>query len=708
MKVHAPNIHPFAANGHFSLYYRPFFSLSSYPFCLFSLGLPMEQLRLFDFVDTAPTSKLLNGSYFQSILSTLQIDYGTGWVDHFGLALRHWFRQVNHQPIKTLSLFSGGGGLDIGFADAGFHSLEMVEIEKKYIKTLEANAASSKIFAGSKPVCQDICDYLPPKNLRVDFIIGGPPCQTFSAAGRRAAGVLGTTDPRGTLFEEYVRLLTLLKPKGFLFENVYGMMGAQEGDAWEAVKEAFKSAGYSIHFRILDTADYGVPQHRERIFIVGLREGVNEGKYLFPRPTHGPDSEDDEPYFTAGMAVAGADVSEATEGLGGQYGHLLAEIPPGLNYSFYTEKMGHPRPIFGWRSKFSDFLYKADPDAPVRTIKAQGGQYTGPFSWENRPLTVSEFKRLQTIPDEYLLVGTRQVGIEQIGNSVPPQMARMLALSILNQVFGVALPFELHSLAPSEPLGFRQRKRQKSGEYAQKAQVAIALIQTYPGEAQRASLLPSQQQVSRYLTPNFGWFTSPRANAASVRVHFHLDESAWRIDAQTLDQDIAFTNCYEMTIRPHLHEQWMVPVARVTLTGGDFSAQTFTALWKAFEEKLLEVTGVADLIQLSGYYQYAPKFWVDFRFHTPSSSVIWNLLSAIVQGSGVSKQLSADAFGTLFGFAPQEILPIFEQLRAMGYEVRNHHTNPQITPGDYLIPYAFPTLTPRSIQLKKKLRVPHE
>src|SRR4030043_1109271 len=102
--------------------------------------------------------------------------------------------------------------------------------------------------------------------------MGGPPCQTFSAAGRRAAGVSGTTDPRGQLFKEYVRILNQLKPKGFLFENVYAIVGAQGGSAWKEIQEAFKGAGYNLHYRVLDTADYGVPQHRERLIIVGTRD----------------------------------------------------------------------------------------------------------------------------------------------------------------------------------------------------------------------------------------------------------------------------------------------------------------------------------------------------------------------------------------------------------------------------------------------------
>lgn len=186
---------------------------------------------------------------------------------------------------------------------------------------------------------------------------------------------------------------------GFLFENVYGIIGAQKGEAWKEILKSFSEVGYRLYYRIVDAADYGVPQHRERLIIVGLKEG----KFQFPRPTHGPDSIDDEPFYNAETAVMGVALTEEENksGIGGRYGALLDDIPPGLNYSFYTEEMGHPTPIFAWRSKFSDFLYKADPNQPVRTIKASGGAYTGSFHWENRFFAYSEYKRLQTFPDDY-------------------------------------------------------------------------------------------------------------------------------------------------------------------------------------------------------------------------------------------------------------------------------------------------------------------
>lgn len=334
----------------------------------------MKQLSFEDieatFADKESQEKTLEKSWVSHVCEILGIELEPGWPDQFGKQMRELLEDQQHKPIQVLSLFSGGGGLDIAFNDMGFHSVEMVELEEKYTNTLTHNAKLGKRVEGTKINCIDIRDYHPPKNLDVDFIIGGPPCQTFSAAGRRAAGVSGTTDPRGTLFEEYVRLLRIIKPKGFLFENVYGIVGANKGKDWAAIIEAFEEAGYHISYRILDCADYGVPQHRERLIIVGLQHG----EFRFPYPTHGPDSIGKEPYYIAGHAVKGLDISDLVSGINGKYGHLLDGIPPGLNYSFYTEKLGHPNPVFGWRSKFSDFLYKADPDMPVRTIKAQGGQ----------------------------------------------------------------------------------------------------------------------------------------------------------------------------------------------------------------------------------------------------------------------------------------------------------------------------------------------
>jgi site-specific DNA-cytosine methylase len=352
---------------------------------------------------------------------------GPAWPDRFGKWITEWSKNKLVAPIRTFSLFTGAGGLDIGFHQAGFHAAVMVEVDERFVATLGANCGLFGLFGNAAPRAVDVRKYKPSEIGTVDFIIGGPPCQSFSAAGRRAGGVQGTTDERGQLFLAYVDLLKGLKPRGFLFENVYGITGTNAGRDWGEIREAFSSAGYSVSYRVLDTADYGVPQHRERMFIVGLRDG----SFRFPRPTHGPDSPNRLPYYAAGTAVDGAPQQQQEEPVtvNGRYGKLLTEIPPGLNYSFFTERMRHPRPLFAWRSKFSDFLYKADPARPVRTIKAQGGQYMGPFHWDNRPFSTSELKRLQTFPDDYQIIGGRAAVIHQIGNSVPPQVARIRAVA---------------------------------------------------------------------------------------------------------------------------------------------------------------------------------------------------------------------------------------------------------------------------------------
>ncbi len=658
----------------------------------------MEQLSLpLVFANTLPEQLI----WFKEILAFLNINPNLNWPDAFGLSLRNYFTKSNYTPIKTLSLFTGGGGLDIAFHDAGFDIVQMVELEAKYIQTLLKNSQPGRLLENSQPICIDIREYFPNSELAIDFIIGGPPCQTFSAAGRRASGVAGLSDTRGMLFAEYVRLIKILQPKGFLFENVYGITGAENGEAWKKIQNAFKQAGYQINFRVLDAADYGVPQHRERLFIVGIKEG----NYLFPSPTHGPDSPGQIPFYSAGAAVIGADPSDAELGISGRYGYLLNDIPPGLNYSFYTAEMGHPQPVFSWRSKFSDFLYKADPELPVRTIKAQGGQYTGPFSWENRRFTIAELKRLQTFPDAYEIVGNRSSCIEQIGNSVPPQLGRILALSILEQVMNISLPFSMHYLPPTKQLGFRQRKRQLTQRYAQKAQAAIAFLKSNGKFSSSASPHPRLSEKSvRFLSENFAWSKNETCLSTKIFLKYDFQPESWIIEANLNDIweiegkyiiDISSANgC----------ENWGLDTTQVKLIARDLDGRIFTALWKAFEEKLTELTRKADLVQLSGYYQYKPHLNSKMTINDQlKNDKFWQIIQCLINGIGVANQLSKQQLAFLWGVNNNEIFSYLKRLRIMGYEIRNHQTNPQINPGEYLIPYAFPTLTPKSVQLRKTL-----
>lgn len=633
-----------------------------------------------------------DGATFSEICQILGcVNNVPGWPDTFGNAVTQYLTITNTPKIRTLSLFSGAGGLDIGFSDVGFEIVEAVEIESKFCETLEINSGKGKRFENSKVNCTDIRAFSGKHLGKIDFIIGGPPCQTFSAAGRRANGVLGTTDVRGVLFREYVRLLQELSPVGFLFENVYGIVGAQGGKPWKEILDSFAEVGYKLYYRIVDAADYGAPQHRERLIIVGLKDGV----FRFPRPTHGPDSLDKQPFYNAGTAIAGVSVGEEQGklNLGGRYGQLLHDIPPGLNYSFYTEEMGHPNPIFAWRSKFSDFLYKADPDVPVRTIKASGGAYTGPFHWENRFFSYGEFKRLQSFPDDYEISGSKQTAVKQIGNSVPPQLARMMAIAIRQQVFQTHFPFALSLLEDYEELSFRKRKRELTNLYRQKAEAAIAKmkIKTHQGPASRVYFCK--------MASNFA-FTETSQESADYRVSVKWGSSL-SIEIREEHGNRHIPLLMHLDIYP-CEKEWALSVDRAKIDVYATDIKAFTVAWKVFEQELISNSIKADLVQLNGYYRYTSKLRCQcaLREGFPYGDII----ESIVAGENVTKVISQEDMGAAWEVSTKEIVQIAQLLRELGYEIRNHTTNPQIQEGYWLIPYAFPTLTPLSVQLRKKVQ----
>ena len=639
-----------------------------------------------------------NHSWFRDAIEFMGVsDKLPAWPDAFGAELRFCIKNKPPVPIKTLSLFSGGGGLDIGFSDAGFKIVECVEIEEKFAETLRKNSATGKKLQNTKITCIDIRSYEPSfKN--IDFIIGGPPCQTFSAAGARAAGVTGLDDQRGTLFEEYVRLVKQLNPKGFLFENVYRIVGAQGGNPWKLIQKAFQDAGYKLHWRIIDAADYGVPQHRERLIIVG----VKDGEFLFPYPTHGPDSQDNRPYYSAGKAVTGIDTSKCKIGINGRHGHLLDSIPTGLNYSFYTEKLGHPNPVFGWRSKFSDYLYKADPETPVRTIKAQGGQYTGPFSWHNRPFNFEELKRLQTFPDDYKIVGNRQSSIVQLGNSVPPQVARILALSTSEQMFNTDFPFNIKYMPPHLTLGFRKRKSRLTKIYAKKAGEAIA-SQTKSGMFKDKSNPLRQGKVMRYLIKGIELSDKNIKNSIAFNFEFTTTRKVWRFILT--EKNVIPEKQYSINIRLSKTQSSILNTNKIELLSMSDNVTTLSALWKFLEKTIKDISHKDDLIQLFGYYQYHQKNEFNLSFHNKALKNIgcWKMAKSITDGLTSGTPLHIDEISAIFQLNKVEFSTSVKKLKSVGYEIRNHNTNPQIDNDCYLIPYPFPTLNERSLQRLTRL-----
>ncbi len=608
--------------------------------------------------------------------------------DEFGVALQKWSKENIVHPINIVALFSGAGGLDIGFCDTGFNLIESVELINKFAETMEINQQENGYFKNAKILCEDIRKYEPNINKKIDFVIGGPPCQSFSAAGRRAAGVSGTKDDRGNLFQEYVRVLKELKPKGFLFENVYGLLGAEKGESIKKIVQAFKDIGFNVSYKILDAADYGVPQHRERLIIVGLKDGV----FKFPKPTHGPDAKNGNYHYSAENAIAllNNPIDENFKPLNGRFGHLLSEVPPGLNYSYFTEKMGHPSPIFAWRSKFSDFLYKADPLSPIRTLKASGGQYTGPFHWNNRHFTIDELKLLQTFPAQYKILGNRAIASKQIGNSVPPQFARLLALSVLNQVFDIKLPFELQYLGELDKLTFRKLKNQKTNTYLKKASSAISNLDVNIKE-----VLPRNIKVT--LKENFKLVET---KSSDVEIKFTPKTKKWefRLITNKKSKELFRINITRLNNSPLFYA-----INEVTLISDSLEYIHYAILWKVFEKELANNQIKADLVQFNGYYQYSNNINYELIKTTTANNNIWRVIELILLDSKIGQIRNIGEFANDYDMPEDELIAAFFELRKIGFEIRNSNTNPEIPDREFLIPYKFPTLTHQSVQLNKSL-----
>jgi DNA (cytosine-5)-methyltransferase 1 len=239
--------------------------------------------------------------------------------------------------------------------------------------------------------------------------------------------------------EGYLRALRIIKPRAFLLENVAGLAYDVHSDALDFIIRAAKAAGYTCEGRVLNSADFGVPQLRERFFLVGFLGGH---RFDFPAPTHrSPDSSDlfsaQMPrWVTTGDAISDLDQGRELPGhfAGGQHHDLLCQVPPGDNYLFFTKKRGHPTPKFRWRSRYWSFLLKLSPSLPSWTIQARRSNNMGPFHWRNRILTIDEVKRLQTFPDSWQLAGTIERQWRQLGNAVPPLLSAVLAQAIADKL----------------------------------------------------------------------------------------------------------------------------------------------------------------------------------------------------------------------------------------------------------------------------------
>jgi DNA (cytosine-5)-methyltransferase 1 len=373
--------------------------------------------------------------------------------------------------LRAISLYTGVGGLDFGLEAAGIRTAAAVEMDSACCRTLRLNrkwpvieddihdVSSERILAEAKL-----------ERGEADLLVGGPPCQPFSKSSYWVTGdSLRLDDPRSDTLSAYLRVLRDTQPKAFLLENVYGLAYKGKSEGLDllvrGIREINKKtkSNYSVSCSVLNTADYGVPQTRERVFLVGSRDGAT---FNFPPATHIAPEERRlldtglEPHRTAWDALADVFPNLGEPGLevGGRWGALLPSIPEGQNYLWHTPR-GGGKSLFGWRTRYWSFLLKLAKNRPSWTIQAQPGPYIGPFHWTNRRLTTHEMCRLQTFPDGLKFESSRNEVQRMLGNAVPSLMAEILAREIRKQLLKAPargalklLPPRRHQIPDPEPV----------------------------------------------------------------------------------------------------------------------------------------------------------------------------------------------------------------------------------------------------------------
>ena len=349
--------------------------------------------------------------------------------------------------MNAIDLFSGAGGLTLALRGAGFKVLFSNEINPKFAKTHEYN------FPDIPLINKDIKTVTRENVTRatcgapVDVIVGGPPCQGFSMFGKRrfvnTQGYDPGADPRNHLVYEYIRMVKLIRPKFFFMENVKGFMSLDHGMFVDEVKRQFRDLGYKdIWCEIVCAVDYGVPQERYRMFMIGNRLGV---KFSPPKPTHfAPEVEGKQHFMTVGEAILDL-VGEENKvpnhvPLGhkpiveARYAYVkegcklnVADLPPELAVATRRDSKT------GKVANYSHVFKRLHRDRPSTTM-VPGHNAFPIHPTLNRTLTPREAARIQTFPDSHIFFGTRQDQCIQVGNAVPPKMAEPFLCEIAKHI----------------------------------------------------------------------------------------------------------------------------------------------------------------------------------------------------------------------------------------------------------------------------------
>ncbi len=328
------------------------------------------------------------------------------------------------KPLKKpriVSIFSGCGGLDYGFHMEGYETVWANDFAEWACKSYAYNIGNVISY-------EDITKINPYENNAIpecDLVLGGFPCQDFSIIWKQP-GLNGT---RGGLFRHFAEFVDAKRPKAFVAENVKGLITANGGKAIDTIIKDFESIapGYIVKPHLYNFAEYGVPQFRERVLLVGVR--IDTGfDFVHPKPSHGPNGE--LPYVTAGEALQGVEnvptnnehinIKEKTK-------KVLELIPEGGNFTDIEKD----NPLYV-KGMISHVYRRIKRDEPAKTIIAAGGGGTWGYHFpEPRPLTNRERARLQSFPDDFVFKGSIAEVRRQIGNAVPPVGVRAVATRLL-------------------------------------------------------------------------------------------------------------------------------------------------------------------------------------------------------------------------------------------------------------------------------------
>lgn len=351
--------------------------------------------------------------------------------------------------INVVSLFSGGGGLDLGFVAEGYNVIWAIDNNKNATETY-------KINIGDHIRCADINQIDISRIPHADVVIGGPPCQSFSLAGKR-----NVEDERGQLVWKYIHIIEQVKPKAFVFENVMGLLSAKnlQGEKIvELLKIAFREIGYTIEQQVVNAADYGIPQRRKRVIIVGLK-----GKeFKFPQPTHSEDGKRLKRYISVEEALGDLPDAIADENGTVEYRvtaqneyqryvrrdgdvtehfipkmseldkYIVSHVKPGGNYMDIPADVNSSRIKRLQKDGGHTTCYgRLSPDKPSYTINTYFNRPNVGCNIHykaNRLITVREALRLQSFPDDYRIISSSKQGRNLIvGNAVPPMLAGVIA-----------------------------------------------------------------------------------------------------------------------------------------------------------------------------------------------------------------------------------------------------------------------------------------